>query len=124
VQATPVLRHRSLRSRWPLGLAVAALLLGQWLALLHAVGHGGSSAGSPAAVSPQGPGPWQVLGGHADTTIYCQLFDQLAQPAPLVEVPILVAAPLPALPLETLPQEQRGVAAPDAFHARAPPGFA
>jgi hypothetical protein len=136
----PAVRHRrhpsTLRARWALGLALWALVLGQWLALAHAIGHpAGLRAGvraelarataQDAAQGPaHGPSLLQFVTAHADGSPACQLFDELAQPSPVLlppPAPLLVLAQhTPAPPL----QDGRRREPPGLFHARAPPAFA
>lgn len=115
-----------LRARWPLSLALWALVLGQWLVLVHAVGHGAVApaesvqrvGGASASASV---GLLQVVTAHVDGSPACQLFDQLAQPAPLPQLasPALVAQ-VHASPVAPLLQG-RPTELASAYRARAPP---
>lgn len=130
----PAVRRRhhpsTIRARWALGLALWALVLVQWLALAHAVGHpaGARTArAEPAFADAQAPAHksslLQFVTAHADGSPVCQLFDDLAQPAPTVVpcAPLLVL--LDDTPAAAL-QDGRRLEPPGLFNARAPPAIA
>jgi hypothetical protein len=136
-------RHRpsTPRARCALGLALWALVLGQWLALAHAIGHPQGLRGWRADLSARAgatveahrtgaeastprPTLLHFVTAHADGSPACQLFDDLAQPTPAA---LPVPAPLLVLSHDTpAPALRDGVRrlAPGAFHARAPPTLA
>lgn len=145
-------RHPSTsRARWALGLALWALVLGQWLALAHAIGHpqglrtraplptlaepaadGGPGAMAGHAAAPatagsafaQRPTLLHFVTAHADGSPACQLFDDLAQPTPsAMPVPALLQVLAHDTPAPALQDGVRRIA-PGPFRARAPPAFA
>jgi len=108
-------------------LLVAALLWAQLLGLAHGVLHAGSAGRdhlAPPAATQVSAAPAAGLLAHllapAGDEGQCRLYDQLGHGGPLLQLPVLPAAVLPALQtqLVRLPQPSRPCAA---FDARGPP---
>lgn len=130
----PVSHHRrSHRSRtlprWPLGLAVCALLLAQWMSLVHAVAHGPRLATGMAATASLAPAidasGWQAAASsHTEGSLVCHLLDHLVQPAPPAEAPPVLAPSAPAAgPPAARPSRAAGGTCAG-YHARGPPAHA
>lgn len=108
--------HLSSAVRRLIGVALLALLVGQWTALAHSIGHAHLHA--QAAESIDDHDAW----GHQAGTPDCQLVDHLlvgqaagGNPAPLLRLPPaakLLAAPAPSI---------RPGPASRAYEARGPP---
>ena len=105
-------------------LLVLALLWAQLLGLAHGVRHaGGPSPGLAKTAAVQkagGAGPLAHLLAPAGDDGECRLYDQLAHGAPLLAVPVVLAALLP-LAVAWPPLVGIHAAPCAAFAARAPP---
>ncbi len=103
---------------------VLALLWAQLLGLAHGVRHaGGFNSGQATTVAVQkafGAGPLAHLLAPAGDDGECRLYDQLAHGAPVLDLPVVLAA---LLPLAVAWPPLVGIHAPPcaAFVARAPP---
>lgn len=106
------------RSRLALGLVLASLLLGAWLAVLHPIVHL-----RPDADHTHETGSLKKLLGSHGSAADCLVFDHLhhgdGPPAQALALP--VAAPVPAPSRLRLGQAALPPARP--FQARAPPAF-
>ena len=110
------------RARTLVWLVLGALLLAQWLALVHAVVH--PPVPSPLMTASTDPGPVplvDIAAAHPDGSLACQLLDHLGQPAPWADPPAVAGtvcrpADPPSAPVAARPG---GVAA--GYHARGPP---
>lgn len=110
------------------GLALAALLAAQWLALVHGVGHRGAGTGprsdlqAPAVTLAQGL--LKAVTGHDEKSPACQLFDQLAQSSPLLATPAVPAVDVAPPSLPPVGVRPVRAASPRHYLARAPPVLA
>ncbi|MEK8031324.1 hypothetical protein AACH06_10890 [Ideonella sp. DXS29W] len=113
---------------WLVALVLSALLSTQWLALLHDLGHAnGRLSDGPGAVSASSSSPGvlrsvvEAASDHIEGAALCQLFQQLAQPAPPAMV-VVQALERESFPEPSLAPSGGRTAPPvDAYRARAPP---